>query len=82
MSEPLTPLHRVTRQFDPPAVLLVSGQPAARVCTISATVGEELADSFDLSVGGREWFAWMMKDVLGGERAWFTADGNLHLAES
>jgi len=51
VNEPLTPLHRVTRQFDPPAVLLVSGQPAARMRGISATVGEELADPFDLTVG-------------------------------
>ncbi|MFE0779051.1 hypothetical protein [Streptomyces sp. NPDC058861] len=82
LHEPLTPLHRVTRQFDPPAVLLVSGQPAARVRAVSATVGEELADPFDLTVGGRERLAWMMKDVLGGERAWFTADGKMHLTES
>lgn len=66
INEPLTPLHRVTRRFDPPAVLMVNGQPAARVRAISATVGEELADPFDLTVGGRERLAWMMKDVLAG----------------
>lgn len=82
MTAPLTPLHRVTRQFDPPVVLLVHGQPAAKVRSISATVGEELTDPFDLTVGGRERLAWMVKDVLGGDRAWFTNDGKMHLTES
>ncbi|MCX0241862.1 hypothetical protein [Streptomyces drozdowiczii] len=81
MTEPLTPLHRVTRQFEPLAVLTVSGQPAAEVRSISATVGEELTDPFDWTIGGRERLAWMVKNALGGERAWFTHDGKVHVTD-
>ncbi|MEE4544089.1 hypothetical protein V2S66_19185 [Streptomyces sp. V4-01] len=81
-TEVLTPFHRVTRSFDPPVVLALSGKPAAKIRSISATVGEELSDPFDISVGGRENLAWMVKDVLGGEIAWFTHAGQVHLIES
>ncbi|MEU6408255.1 hypothetical protein [Microbispora sp. NPDC046933] len=82
MAEPPTPLHRVTRRFDPPVVLTVSGRPAAEVRSISATVGEELTDPFDCTVGGRERLAWMVKNALGGKRAWFTHDGEVRVTES
>ncbi|MFJ7258308.1 hypothetical protein ACIQWV_38755 [Streptomyces sp. NPDC098085] len=82
MSEPPTPLRRVTRRFEPPVVLMVSGQPAAEVRSISATVGEELADPFDRTVGGRERLAWMVKNALEGERAWFTHDGKVHVTDA
>ncbi|MFE4977744.1 hypothetical protein ACFRAR_37280 [Kitasatospora sp. NPDC056651] len=81
-TEVSTPLHRVTRSFDPPAVLALDGQPAAKVRSISATVGEELSDPFDVSIGGRENLAWTVKDVLGGESAWFTHDGKVHVIGS
>jgi len=78
----LTPLHPVIRSFDPPAILLVDGQPAARIRSISATVGEEQGDPFDFTIDGRKRLAWMVKDTLGGARAWFTRDGNIFFSES
>jgi hypothetical protein len=82
LEDEVTPLHRVTRSFDPPVILMADGEPVARVCSISATVGEEQGDPFDFTVGGRERLAWMVKDTLGGARAWFTEDGKMHLNES
>jgi hypothetical protein len=78
----LTPLHRVTRAFDQPVIFMADGEPVARIRSISATVGEEQGDPFDFTVGGRERLAWMVKDTLGGARAWFTKDGKIHLNES
>ena len=77
-----TPLHRVTRSFDPPRILTVEGEPAARVRAISATVGEELGIPVDFTIGGRENLAWMLKNTLGGARVWFAKDGKLYLTES
>ena len=76
------PEHRVTRSFDPPATLLVSEEPAARVNAISATVWGERGDPFDFTIGGRERIAWMVKDTLGGARAWFTIDGKLYINDN
>lgn len=78
----LTPQHPVTRSFEPPVMLMVEGEPAARVRAISATVGEEGSASTNFTVGGRENLAWMLKNTLGGERAWFAKDGKIHLSES
>jgi hypothetical protein len=78
----VTPLHQVTRSFDPPVILMADGEPVARVCSISATVGEEQGDPFDFTVGGRERLAWMVKDTLGGARAWFAKDGKIYPSES
>jgi hypothetical protein len=77
----LTPLHPVTRDFDPPALLLVDGQPAGRVISISATVGEEQADPLAFTIDGRKRLAWMVKATLGGARAWFTKDGQIYLTD-
>ena len=77
----LTPLHPVTRGFDPPALVLVDGQPAGRVGSISATVGEEQADPLAFTIDGRRTLAWMVKETLGGARAWFTTDGQTYLTE-
>lgn len=82
LQDKVTPLHRVTRSFDPPAIFMADGEPVARVSAISATVGEEQGDPFDFTVGGRERLAWMVKDTLGGARAWFTKDGKIYLNES
>jgi hypothetical protein len=75
----LTPLHRVTRDFDPPALVLVDGQPAGRATSISATVGEEQADPLAFTIDGRKRLAWMVKATLGGARAWFATDGQVYL---
>jgi hypothetical protein len=77
----LTPLHLVTRNFDPPAVVLVDGRSACRVTSISATVGEEQADPLAFTIDGRKRLAWMVKATLGGVRAWFTTDGQIHVTE-
>jgi hypothetical protein len=81
-SSELTPPHRVDRIFEPPVILTVEGKPAARVGRISATVGEEQGDPFEFTVGGRERLAWMVKDTLSGDSAWFTMDGSMYLNES
>ena len=78
----LTPQHPVTRSFEPPVMLMVEGEPAARVRAILATVGEEGSDTINFTVGGRENLAWMLKNTLGGERAWFAKDGKVYLSES
>lgn len=77
----LTPLHPVTHGFDPPALVLVDGQPAGRVGSISATVGEEQADPLAFTIDGRRTLAWMVKATLGGARAWFSTDGQIYLTE-
>jgi len=82
LEDEVTPLHRVTRTFDPPAILMANGEPVAKVRALSATVGEEQSDLYDFTVGGRERLAWMVKDTLGGARAWFTEDGKIYLNES
>jgi hypothetical protein len=77
----LTSQHRVTRSFEPPAMLMVEGEPAARVRAVSAIVGEERGVPTNFAVGGRENLAWMLKNTLGGERAWFANDGKIYLSE-
>jgi hypothetical protein len=72
------PKHQVTRSFNPPASFTVNGETAAKVRAISATVWAEKGDPFDFTVGGRERIAWMVKDTLGGTRAWFAIDGKIY----
>ena len=43
LQDKVTPLHRVTRSFDPPAIFMADGEPVARVSAISATVGKSRA---------------------------------------
>lgn len=81
LRELATPAHRVVRHFAPAASLLIEGRPAFDVVAVAATVGEQEMDPFDVTVGGRDRFAWMVKDTLQGTHAWFTQDGQVHLTD-
>ena len=81
-SSELTPLHPVTREFNPPVVLLVEGAPTAKIRSVSATVGEVHGDPYDFTIGGRERLAIMVKDTLAGDRAWFSDDGKIYFTDS
>lgn len=70
-----TPMHRVVRNFDPPALLRQGEQPIARIVAIAATVGEDALAPFEISVGHRERVAWMLRDSLLGSRVWFAEEG-------
>lgn len=76
-----TPMHRVARVFEPPAVLLVAGEPVLAVAAVAASVGEIEGDPFDVRVGGREKLAWMLKNTLNSVRAWFTENGDFHVTD-
>ncbi len=80
LDSPPTPLHPVTRPFDPPATLSIEGQSVARISAMHAVVGDSDA-SFEINVGpGLDGLAWMAKDALGGSRAWFAADGKIYFS--
>ena len=74
-----TPIHPVRRTFDPPARLVIEGIATGRIREISALVGEKEADPYDLTVGGLTNLSWMVKETLGGARAWFTQEGKMYV---
>lgn len=80
-SAPPTPCHQVRRLFDPPAKLMVEDSVIASVDAIEATVGETEADPYDMTVGGRENLAWLLKNTVTGSRAWFTTSGGVHVTD-
>lgn len=75
-------VHKVRREFDPPAVLLVYGARTALVQAVTARVGEVAAPPVTFSVGGAETIAWLLRDSLAGSRAWIAENGLVWTTDS
>lgn len=68
--------HRVVRLFDPPVRLWVGDVPIATVVAAAANVGESESTS-RITVGGRTYLAYLIRDALSGECTWFADDGRI-----
>lgn len=77
LDEDPTPDRHVQHVFNPPASLLVEGRSEGRVQALSGTVGERDAEPNEFVVGGLDSLAWMVKETMGGARAWFMEDGRM-----
>jgi len=74
--------HAIQRVFDPPALLLLNHQPAARLHAIKATVGSSAAPPVTVTVGGLKSVAWMLRDAISGARLWFGERGQIWSTDS
>jgi hypothetical protein len=79
-AEPTAP-RDVVRRFDPPAELVVAKAEMGKIRAIKATVGERVLPLVQVDVGGQEHLAYLLRDALGGARAWFAADGRIHTTD-
>jgi len=70
-----TPLHAVKLTFDRPTELFIASARVGTIHSVDAIVGEQEGDPIDFSLGGLETLSWMVKNTLGGARAWFMDDG-------
>jgi hypothetical protein len=78
--EPPVAPRRVTREFDPPAVLTLRGEPLARITSVAATVGEVQMETDPFVVGGGP-MAWMIANVLDSTRVWFTDTDRTYVSD-
>jgi hypothetical protein len=78
--EPPVAPHRVTRKFDPPAVLTLRGEPLARITSVAATVGEVRLETDPFVIGGHP-MAWMIANVLDSTRVWFTDTDRTYVSD-
>jgi hypothetical protein len=72
-----TDMHFVRRTFDPPWVLRVNDRPVFLLGGVTARVGEIEKPPVDVTIGGMETVAWMIRDALSGVRLWLAHDGRV-----
>lgn len=75
IKDELTPTHGVVRKFEPPVTVRNGEAPVCRAVAVGATVGEHATPPVEVTVGGLDGVAWMMRDALSGDRLWFSDDG-------
>lgn len=78
----LRPVHEVRRDFDPPALLRIEGHEAARICAVTAAVGDFVGPPVTATVAGPEAVAWLLCNALTGAKAWIAENGECWLIGS
>ena len=80
--EPAVPLEEVLRIFDPPAILTLHGTPRLKIRSVTATVGEQVMDVSEVSIGGRERLAYLIANVLDSTAVWFIDTEDYYVSDN